>query len=170
MDQNLFPTIDPAATGRNIQRLRKARGLAVRDLQSYFGFEDPQAIYRWQWGRSLPSVDNLYALSALLHVSMNDILVPQTSSYTNEKTADLAVFPFMTLFRWIQILKTVFQIQSRTRCDHFCSNSCRTDTDCPQFLISCPRKAEASSAVTVFEKDGASKVTWLRFSTSPSST
>lgn len=95
MDQNLFPVIDPAATGRNIQRLRKARGLTVRDLQSYFGFEDPQAIYRWQWGRSLPSVDNLYALSSLLHVSMNEILVPQTSSYTNEKTADLAVFPFI---------------------------------------------------------------------------
>ena len=93
MDQNLFPTIDTAATGRNIQRLRKESGLTVRDLQDYFGFEDPQAIYRWQWGRSLPSVDNLYALSALLHVSMNDILVPQTSIYyTNEKTAEKAVF------------------------------------------------------------------------------
>ena len=93
MDQNLFPVIDTAATGRNIQRLRKESGLTVRDLQDYFGFEDPQAIYRWQWGRSLPSVDNLYALSALLHVSMNDILVPQTSIYyTNEKTAEKAVF------------------------------------------------------------------------------
>ena len=93
MDQNLFPVIDPAATGRNIQRLRKANGLSVRDLQSYFGFEDPQAIYRWQWGRSLPSVDNLYALSILLHVSMNEILVPQPSiPNIKEKTADMAVF------------------------------------------------------------------------------
>ena len=93
MDQNLFPTIDTAATGRNIQRLRKESGLTVRDLQDYFGFEDPQAIYRWQWGRSLPSVDNLYALSVLLHVPMNEILVPQTSTYhTTRKTADMAVF------------------------------------------------------------------------------
>ena len=115
MDQNLFPTIDPAATGRNIQRLRKARGLTVRDLQSYFGFEDPQAIYRWQWGRSLPSVDNLYALSALLHVSMNDILVPQTSIYyKNEKTAEKAVFSciffVMRLLEWIQICIARFLI------------------------------------------------------------
>lgn len=170
MDQNLFPTIDTAATGRNIQRLRKESGLTVRDLQSYFGFEDPQAIYRWQWGRSLPSVDNLYALSSLLHVSMNEILVPQTSSHTNEKTADLAVFPFMTLFRWIQIIKTILSDPIKTPYDHFCSSFCRTDTDCPQSLMFCPRKAEASSAVTVLEKVSPSKVTWLRFSTRPNST
>lgn len=71
-----YPTIDLAATGRNIVRLRQARGLTVRNLQTYFGFDDPQAIYRWQWGKSLPSVDNLYALSVLLGVSMNEILVP----------------------------------------------------------------------------------------------
>lgn len=70
-----FPVIDPAATGANILRLRRERGLTVRDLQQYFGFEEPQAIYKWQRGQSLPSVDNLYALSVLLGVSMNEILV-----------------------------------------------------------------------------------------------
>ena len=72
----LFPVIDLAATGENIIRLRKARGLTVRDLQSWFGFEEPQAIYKWQQGKSLPSVDNLYALGALLEVPIEDILVP----------------------------------------------------------------------------------------------
>lgn len=72
----LFPVIDPVATGANILRLRKARGLTVRDLQSWFGFEEPQAIYKWQKGKSLPSVDNLYALGALLNVPMEEILVP----------------------------------------------------------------------------------------------
>ena len=70
-----FPAIDPVATGANIMRLRKERGLTVRDLQSYFGFEEPQAIYKWQRGQSLPTVDNLYALGALLDVPMEDILV-----------------------------------------------------------------------------------------------
>lgn len=28
-----FPVIDPVATGQNILRLRKARGMTVRDLQ-----------------------------------------------------------------------------------------------------------------------------------------
>lgn len=46
-----FPVIDLAATGRNIQRLREERGLTVRDLQAYFGFEEPQAIYKWQKGK-----------------------------------------------------------------------------------------------------------------------
>lgn len=70
-----FPVIDPVATGENIVRLRRERGLTVRDLQRYFGFEEPQAIYKWQRGQSLPSVDNLYALSSLFGVPMNEILV-----------------------------------------------------------------------------------------------
>ena len=76
MQYTNFPVIDLTATGKNIVRLRKARGLTVRDLQSYFGFEEPQAIYKWQWGKSLPTVDNLYALSTLLGVPMDEILVP----------------------------------------------------------------------------------------------
>lgn len=76
MNTTPFPVIDLAATGRKIQRLREKRGLTVRDLQAYFGFEEPQAIYKWQKGKSLPTVDNLYALAALLHVTVDDILVP----------------------------------------------------------------------------------------------
>ena len=71
-----FPVIDLVATGENILRLRKARGLSVRDLQEWFGFEEPQAIYKWQKGKSLPTVDNLYALGELLEVPMEEILVP----------------------------------------------------------------------------------------------
>lgn len=70
MTKVLFPTIDLRATGENIIRLRKANGFTVRELQHYFGFEEPQAIYKWQQGKCLPSVDNLYALSRLFGVSM----------------------------------------------------------------------------------------------------
>lgn len=70
-----FPVIDPVATGKNILRLRVERGLSVRDVQQWFNFEEPRAIYKWQSGKTLPTVDNLYALSALLDVPMNDILV-----------------------------------------------------------------------------------------------
>jgi len=71
----VFPTINLSATGMNIQRLRKSRGLSVKDLQEFFGFEAPQAIYKWQSGASLPSVDNLLALSQILEVPMERILV-----------------------------------------------------------------------------------------------
>ena len=70
-----FPTIDLEATGRQIVRLRKEKGLTVRDMQNYFGFDAPQAIYKWQKGLTLPSVDNLFALSVLLEVPMDRILV-----------------------------------------------------------------------------------------------
>ena len=76
MDGTPFPVIDLVATGSNIQRLRQERGLTVRDLQRYFGFEEPRAIYKWQKGETLPSVDNLYALGILLEVPMDGILVP----------------------------------------------------------------------------------------------
>ena len=76
MNMKQFPVIDPIATGKNIIRLRVERGMSVRDLQAYFGFE---AIYKWQQGKSLPSVDNLYALGALFEVPMEDILVSRTS-------------------------------------------------------------------------------------------
>lgn len=76
MSLKRFPVIDLVATGDNIRRLRLERGLTVRDLQSYFGFEEPRAIYKWQKGESLPTVDNLYALGALFEVPMDQILVP----------------------------------------------------------------------------------------------
>jgi len=73
-----FPVIDAEATGENILRLRKQRGLSVREMQAWFGFEEPQAIYKWQKGKTLPSVDNLYALGTLLDVPMEEILVART--------------------------------------------------------------------------------------------
>ena len=67
-----FRVIDPAATG---------------------GFEEPQAIYKWQRGQSLPSVDNLYALGALLEVPLDEILVqarPQLNMLMCEQQAGTA--------------------------------------------------------------------------------
>ena len=63
-----FPAIDPVKTGDNITKLRKAAGLSVHDVQAAFGFNSPQAIYKWQNGTALPSVDNLVCLAALLRV------------------------------------------------------------------------------------------------------
>ena len=69
-----FPVIDLQQTGRNIERCRREAGMSVRELQTYFGFEYPQAIYKWQHGECLPTVDNLLALSRILHVRMEDLL------------------------------------------------------------------------------------------------
>ena len=55
--QTAFPVIDLRQTGRSIERHRREAGLTVRELQAYFGFEYPQAIYKWQHGECLPTVD-----------------------------------------------------------------------------------------------------------------
>ena len=70
-----IPTIDMVRTGNNIARLRTEAGLSVRDLQRILGFATPQAIYKWQQGRALPTLDNLVVLAAVLGVRIDDILV-----------------------------------------------------------------------------------------------
>ena len=70
-----FPMIDVRATGRNIDRLLTEKQISVRTLQTYFGFDTPRAIYKWLRGEHLPSVDHLFALSRLLQIPLQDILV-----------------------------------------------------------------------------------------------
>ena len=68
------PVIDLRATGQNIKNLRVAAGISVRDLQNILGFTNPQAIYKWQNGDSLPSIDNLVILAAVLGVTVDDVV------------------------------------------------------------------------------------------------
>ena len=70
-----MPTIDMVATGRNITRLRENAGLSVRDIQNIFGFATPQAVYKWQRGNAMPTIDNLVVLSAVFGVTIDEILV-----------------------------------------------------------------------------------------------
>ena len=70
-----FPAIDMEATGQNITKLRKDAGLTVRDLQGMFGFTTPQAIYKWQKGTAMPTLDNLVVLAVVFNVPIADILI-----------------------------------------------------------------------------------------------
>ncbi len=74
---NRIPVIDMTATGINITRLRVNAGLTVKDLQDIFGFSTPQAIYKWQRGTALPTVDNLVVLAAVFGVKIDDIIIFQ---------------------------------------------------------------------------------------------
>ncbi|MBQ8281194.1 MAG: helix-turn-helix transcriptional regulator [Lachnospiraceae bacterium] len=74
-----IPTIDMVKTGKNIMMLRERAGLSVKDLQDVFGFTTPQAIYKWQHGTAMPTIDNLVVLAAVLGVHIEDILVVQSN-------------------------------------------------------------------------------------------
>ena len=69
-----YPVLDVKATGARIKELRKAHHLKVEEVARFMGFESEQAVYKWQRGDSLPTVDNLYALSRLFETSVDDIL------------------------------------------------------------------------------------------------
>lgn len=70
-----IPAIDMVATGENITRLREEAKLTVKDLQNIFGFATPQAIYKWQHGTAMPTIDNLIVLATLFGVHIDEIIV-----------------------------------------------------------------------------------------------
>ena len=69
------PTIDPAATGANIKALIKSKGLKVADVQTVFGFNTPQAIFKWMRGDAMPSIDNIVILAHILDVPIDEIII-----------------------------------------------------------------------------------------------
>ena len=71
----VLPSIDLTATGIRITQLRLRNGLTVRNLQDIFGFNTPQAIYRWQRGVTLPTLDNLVILAAVFGTTLDDIVI-----------------------------------------------------------------------------------------------
>ena len=70
-----FPVIDMEATGDSIRRLRIEKGVSVKELSQFLGLSDVRAVYKWQRGETLPSIDNLLALSIILKVPIDQILI-----------------------------------------------------------------------------------------------
>jgi transcriptional regulator with XRE-family HTH domain len=70
-----IPIIDIKETGKNIRILRKKSGLTMNEIRSIFNFATSQAIYKWEYGKNLPTVDNLLILSKIFNVKIEDILI-----------------------------------------------------------------------------------------------
>ena len=71
----MYMLIKSKETGDRIRQLITENGYTVRDVQEVMGFENPQAVYKWLSGKSLPSLDNLLILSKLLDRTIEEILV-----------------------------------------------------------------------------------------------
>ena len=63
------------ATGNNIARLRKEKGISVKQIQEVMGFNTPQAIFKWQRGETMPTLDNIVVLSELFNTTIEEIVV-----------------------------------------------------------------------------------------------
>lgn len=72
-----MPIINMQATGQNIKRMMKDRGMTVKDVQEIFGFTTTQAVYKWIWGKTLPSIDNMVVIAKIFNVKIDDIIIIQ---------------------------------------------------------------------------------------------
>ena len=70
-----IPVINLIETGANIKKLRKLNKIPISSLCDVFGCKTPQAIYKWEQGRSLPTIDNLIILARLFNSHVEDILI-----------------------------------------------------------------------------------------------
>ncbi len=82
MEHTIFPVIDLEATGKRIKQVREQRGITVRQLQMFLGFNEPVAIYKWQRGECLPTFDNMYAMACLFEVSIDELLVGNRQEFS----------------------------------------------------------------------------------------
>ena len=77
----MTPMIDKIKTGQRIRQLMEYRGLTVKDVQTALSLGCVQSIYHWLDGQSLPTLDNIYALSDLLKVPV-DLLICGNRQYS----------------------------------------------------------------------------------------
>ena len=70
-----YPVVDMVKTGQNIKRIMQAKGLTVKDIQEFLELGTPQGVYHWFDGRSMPTLDNLYALSELFRLPVDALLI-----------------------------------------------------------------------------------------------
>lgn len=76
----MFPTIDKRKTGINLQKIMARKNLTVRDVKEYLGLGSVQSVYHWLNGISLPTVDNLYALSELFRMPVDRLICGNRSA------------------------------------------------------------------------------------------
>ncbi len=92
--EHIYPTIDLSATGKRIREIREQRGITVAQLKDFLGFENPQAIYKWQRGECLPTFDNMYAIACYFQVQIDEILVGNRQDFLCKKILQVSVRKF----------------------------------------------------------------------------
>ena len=80
--------LDMEKTGQHLKKIMLAKGLTVKDVQTHLKLSTPQSIYHWFDGKSMPTIDNLYALSDLFHMPVDAMLVGNRQYHYNPVLLD----------------------------------------------------------------------------------
>ena len=62
----MYLSIQPEKTGERIKKLLLEQGYTIREIQGAFGFENPQAIYKWISGKSLSEANDGRVIGLIL--------------------------------------------------------------------------------------------------------
>lgn len=70
-----YPVIDVHRTGLRLKEACEKQHRTAKDVQKFLGLAALQSVYGWFRGKTLPSLDNFYALSCYLGMRMEDMVV-----------------------------------------------------------------------------------------------
>ena len=70
-----YPMINLTGTGKKIKEAVKESGYTTTEIMGYMGMRHTKSIYAWYRGECLPTLENISALSVLLGVSINELIV-----------------------------------------------------------------------------------------------
>lgn len=74
-ESKAHPVVDIIATGKHLEKLMKEEGVSPKIFARIMGWEKPQAVYRWYYGETLPSVDTLSVLAKILNRPIESLLI-----------------------------------------------------------------------------------------------
>ena len=80
----MFPTINLRETGVNLHRIMDKRGITPKDIKKFLNLGSIQTVYNWCNGLNMPTVDNLYALSQLFQVPIDEIICGNRKAIRSE--------------------------------------------------------------------------------------
>jgi len=66
--------LDNIGTGLRIKQIMKEKNVGIRDVSRVLNISF-QAVYRWQKGEVLPTLNNLFMLAQILGTDVDDLLV-----------------------------------------------------------------------------------------------
>lgn len=96
----MFPVIDKQRTGERLREIMRQRNVTVKQVCEYLNLSCVQSVYHWLDGTSMPTIDNLYALSEYFKVPI-DCLVCGNRKYigtTNSEDFNSRVLEYYVRF------------------------------------------------------------------------
>lgn len=83
-----YPVIDVEQTGKKLLKECEIREISTKELQQFLGLSGRQSIYTWFQGKALPTLDNFYALSRYLGVSMDELVKEKGNPLQREESVE----------------------------------------------------------------------------------